>query len=126
MYFRFIAADPDREPNRPEGVFAAAYDVLDRGVAPEYLRREIRFTLDWFVRELPIPPRFARRRRPHAPDTGLCWFRTTSVDCVRQVRHLAFLVEECGIPVREVRTTSPGYVIYEDDHQIVAEPFGRS
>ena len=123
MLLRFIAHDPDREPDRPEGVFAAAYDILHRDASPTYLQNEIRVTLDWFVRELPIPGRFARGRRPHRTESGLCWFKTDSVDCIRNVRYLVHLVTECGIPVRKIQTVTPGYVIYEDEHQVVAEPF---
>ena len=119
---RFIASDPDRDPDRPVGVFGAAYDILRRNESPTYLQDEIRTTLDWFVRELPIPDRFVKSRKPHRADTGLCWFKADSVDCIRNVRYLVHLVTECGIPVREVRTDSPGYVIYEDDHQVVAKP----
>ncbi|TWT51305.1 hypothetical protein Pla22_40820 [Rubripirellula amarantea] len=119
---RYVAADPERESDRPEGVFAAAYDILHRDVSPAYLQAEIRKTLDWFVRELPIPDRFVSSRKAHRADTGLCWFKSDSVDCIRNVRYLVHLVVECGIPVREIRTNSPGYVIYEDDHQVVAKP----
>lgn len=119
---RFVASDPEREPDRPQGVFAAAYDVLHRNTSPRYLETEVRKILDWFVSELPIPDRFVGTRRPHRADTGICWFKAESVECIRNVRYLAQLVGECGIPVREVRTDSPGYVIYEDDHQVVAKP----
>lgn len=125
-YLRFIAMDPDREDGRPEGVFGAAYDLLERAVAPSYLLVEIRRILDWFVDELPIPDRFTRTRRPHRADTGLCWFKSNSENCVRNIRYLVFLVTECGVPVREVRTAKPGYVFYEDDHQVVAHPVAET
>ena len=38
----FIAHDPDREPDGPQGVFAAAYDILHRDASPTYLQNEIR------------------------------------------------------------------------------------
>ena len=126
MLIRFIASDPDREPDRPEGVFGAAYDILHVGTAPDYLRDEIRKTLDWFVHNLPIPDRFARSRRPHRADDGFCWFKMDATDCIEHVRYLTFLVSECGIPVRQITTESPGYVIYEDDSQIVAAPFSTT
>ncbi len=119
---RFVASDPDRDDDRPEGVFAAAYDILHRDRSPKFIQDEIRKTLDWFVAELPIPGRFVRGRRPHRSDTGLCWFKPASDDCIRNVRYLVHLVSECGIPVREIRTDKPGYVIYEDEHQVVAKP----
>ena len=126
MYIRFVAIDPQREPDRPKGVFDAAYDILHRGDAPEYLQTEMRETLDWFVANLPIPDRFARTRRSHRSDSGICWFKTDNNDCIAQVRYLVYLVTECGIPVRELRTEHPGYRIYEDGWQLVAEPFAST
>lgn len=126
IFLRFIASDPERESDRPEGIFAAAYDILHRDASPRYLQDEIHETLDWFAVELPIPDRFVRSRRPHRADNGLCWFKMDSGDCIRNVRYLVHLVTECGIPVREIQTDEPGYVIYEDDHQIVAQPFSAT
>ncbi len=39
------------------------------------------------------------------------------------IRYLVQLVTEHDIAVRELRTDKPGYLIYEDDSQVVAEPF---
>jgi hypothetical protein len=33
------------------------------------------------------------------------------------------LVESAGIEIEELRTTRPGYLVYEDRHQVVALPF---
>ncbi|WP_146458585.1 hypothetical protein [Rubripirellula tenax] len=126
MFIRFVACDPNREPGRPEGVFGAAYDILEHETGPKYLHDELRSTLDWFVTNLPIPDRFALSRRPHRSDDGICWFKMESVDCVARVRYLAYLVAECGIPVRQLTTATPGYVIYEDDFQLVAAPFATT
>ena len=126
MFIRFVACDPNRDPDRPAGVFGAAYDILHYETGPKYLRDELRQTLDWFVTNLPIPDRFARSRRPHRSDDGICWFKMDSVACITHVRYLAYLVDECGIPVRELTTTMPGYVIYEDEAQLVAAPFATT
>jgi hypothetical protein len=41
------------------------------------------------------------------------------------VRDLVSLLEHKGITVHELRTERPGYVLYEDAHQVVAMPFDR-
>jgi len=35
------------------------------------------------------------------------------------------ILERHGIYVKMIRTDKPGYVIYEDDWQLVAEPFRK-
>jgi len=42
------------------------------------------------------------------------------------MREIIRLLESHGISVRMIKTDRPGYVVYEDDHQIVAEPFADS
>jgi hypothetical protein len=38
---------------------------------------------------------------------------------------MANILERNGIYVKKIRTNRPGYVIYEDRWQIVAEPFRK-
>jgi hypothetical protein len=33
------------------------------------------------------------------------------------------LLEENGVSVRAFKTHKPGYIVYEDEYQVVAEPF---
>jgi hypothetical protein len=126
MFIRYVTDRRDEDTNAPAGVFTAAYRLLEDPGAPDYLRDEIRTTLDWFKRNLPIPARFARSRRPHRDDKGVCWFKTEASDCMHHIRYLAYLVAEQGVVVRELSTDNPGYRIYEDDSQVVAEPFSST
>ncbi|MEN0041828.1 MAG: hypothetical protein AAF764_10945 [Pseudomonadota bacterium] len=36
---------------------------------------------------------------------------------------MAAIVFEYGYPTTLIRTARPGFIVYEDEHQIVAEPF---
>ena len=33
------------------------------------------------------------------------------------------LLEENDVYVRAIKTRRPGYIVYQDEHQVVAEPF---
>lgn len=35
------------------------------------------------------------------------------------------ILEQHGIYVKKIKTDKPGYVVYEDDWQLVAEPFRK-
>ena len=126
MYLRFVTNQADEITGLPLGVFAVAYDLWRDELNPQHIRDEIRVTLDWFVKHLPVPDRFRRSRKPHREAKGLCWFKTDATECVQHVRYLVHLVEECDIHVRKLTTSEPGYTIYEDDFQLVAEPFGST
>ena len=43
-----------------------------------------------------------------------------------QIRYLVYLVSDHEIVVRELTTEQTRYVIYEDDSQVVAEPFATT
>lgn len=116
--------DPDT--GQPRGIFGAAYQLLDDDRLAEHSRAEIRLTLNWFKTNLPIPDRFARSRKPHRQDNGVCWFKTEATDCMRNIRYLVLLVSEHNVVVRELLTDNPGYMIYEDDSQVVAQPFSST
>jgi hypothetical protein len=126
MFIRFVTDQLDADTDQPMGIFGAAYRLLDDDQIPDYSRTEIRTTLNWFKTHLPIPERFARSRRPHRQDDGLCWFKSQAKDCMRQIRYLVMLVSEHDINVRELLTDTPGYLIYEDESQVVARPFSST
>lgn len=126
MYVRFVTDRLDDDTREPVGVFAVAYELVDDVSVPEYLRTEMRKTLDWFKSNLPVPDQFARSRRPHRLDKGICWFKSSATECMSHVRYLVHLVSEEHVIVRELVTEVPGYAIYEDDFQVVAEPFATT
>ena len=38
------------------------------------------------------------------------------------MREIAAILEEHGVMVKMIYTDNPGYLLYEDEHQIVAHP----
>jgi hypothetical protein len=53
----------------------------------------------------------------------LSWFKDTAVAHIAKMHRLARILEAHGLPVEELRTERPGYVVYEDAFQVAAEPF---
>jgi hypothetical protein len=39
------------------------------------------------------------------------------------MQELVAVLENHGVPVHILKTTRPGYVVYEDEFQVVSEPF---
>lgn len=70
------------------------------------------------------PSCFSASRYPRAQETALSWVKATANEHVRRLRLLVSLVEQAGhLKIVELRTERPGYVVFEDDHQVVALPF---
>jgi len=120
---RFVAEWPSSGCLRRAGIFAAAYDLRRSDRCLPELSTELNDLLTWFGADLPIPGRFARSRRPHAHPVAVSWFKPSAHEHVRKARRLVQILAACGVSVDELRTSRPGYVVFEDEFQVVAEPF---
>jgi hypothetical protein len=72
------------------------------------------------------PARFNRTRSKgyYRRDTrGIAWFRDTAGDCLTRMHVLKRLIESHGNAVAVIYETHVGYIVYEDEAQVVAEPF---
>ncbi|WP_245298371.1 hypothetical protein [Sinorhizobium sp. A49] len=109
-----------------EGLFAAAYALQGSAELDAFSRGELDDLLAWFRQNLKIPPRFNRTKSKNHDrrDTrGLSWFKPTARQHLDKAFELAELLTRHGIAIEVLRAARIGYVIYEDDHQLVAEPF---
>ena len=98
----------------------AAYRLRDEGDIPPYQREELRNQLLWFENNLPAPDALEHSRNK----TAISWFKSQSKDCISRVWSVVHILEENGIAINKITTERPGYVIYEDEWQIVAHPPG--
>jgi hypothetical protein len=123
VYVRFVVDEIDPDSGVELGIFQATYRLADAGQLDpcgEAWWQDIR---RWFNRRLERPDRFARSRRAGANDCAICWFRASATRHVARAHELVVLLAEHHVPSRMLRTRRPGYVVYEDAFQIVAEPF---
>jgi hypothetical protein len=56
-------------------------------------------------------------------NTGISWFRPEATQHVEKAFELCGVLQELGYPITVLKTTRPGFIVYEDAYQIVAEPF---
>ena len=77
-------------------------------------------------KNLDVPDRFNKTTSKgwyRRETRGISWLRGSADECVKAFRALAEVVKRCGCEVSEVWENRVGYVIYEDEVQVVAEPF---
>ena len=77
----------------------------------------------WFDEQLREPSRLARSRNSRAKKVAISWFKESATEHIQRMRDLVAMLQAHGVAVEVVRTERPGYIVYEDDHQIAAEPF---
>ncbi len=120
---RFVTTERHPPYGHRTGIFQTAYRLLREAPLVDSDRAEMRLLLDWFNDNLAEPDRLAGSRRSRGQTTAISWMRASAKEHVSQLRRLAEIIEGMDITVEELRTARPGYLLYEDEHQIVALPF---
>ncbi len=113
-----------------EGFFCAAYALRSQHDLNQLSSDQLEDFLSWVRTNLTVPDRFNRtsskgggKRR----DTkGLSWFKPTANDALVKAYELIALLELHGYVIDTLRSDNVGYVVYEDDAQVVAEPFANT
>ena len=59
----------------------------------------------------------------HRATKGISWFKPTASEQIKRMHGLVAILEEFGHHVTMIKVRNPGYIVYEDDYQVVAEPF---
>lgn len=123
IFVRFVVLTPDPDSGHRQGLFIAMSNLNRRGAL---MAREQVVWNDlqaWFDLHLERPDRFARAGRAHAKKAALCWFKPDATEHIDGMRKIAVILEAHGHHVEMIRSDRPGYIVYEDEHQIAAEPF---
>jgi hypothetical protein len=120
MYLRIVTTQKDPDSHQNTGVFQRAYDLYDLcesgGLDLEEVS-ELKASLLWFELNLPTPDRSKLHTR------AIFWFKPDAGAVICRVWKLAEAVKHQGIAATIIKTSRPGYILYEDDYQVAAIPF---
>lgn len=126
IYLRFIAIEKDERTESNKGLFTIAYSLSRDVTIPDYEQEVIKTLLVWFETNLRRPAKFSRKKNVGNTATkGLSWIKSSSKEVVRKLYELKSAVEHHHIHCKIIKSERPGYIVYEDEHQVVAEPFVR-
>jgi len=120
-YIRFVIGRKDDESHVEQGIFQAAARALERQDITGSDADELNELRGWFSENLDRPTSFGRNKLR----LGICWFKTGSTEHISRIWEMVRILERNGIYVKKIKTDRPGYVIYEDEWQLVAEPFRK-
>ena len=125
MYLRFVVADIDEDSERALGVFHAVWNLRDAGKLYPHDEEQHDSIRWWFDDNLEKPTRFTASKPPfyRKKSKAISWFKDSATEHLARVRELVAILETYGVPVRMLKARRVGYVVYEDEHQVVAEPF---
>jgi hypothetical protein len=108
------------------GVFHAVGKLRDEGKLAAHEEEQHNLIREWFNQNLAKPNRFTSSKPPYhrKKSKAISWFKDSAYEHLSHMRPLVAILDNHGISVRMLRSNRVGYVVYEDEFQIVAEPFG--
>jgi hypothetical protein len=120
-FIRFAVGRKDEDSHVGQGIFQAAVRALERQQITGHDADELGELKAWFNEHLEKPASFGRGRH----SLGICWFKTGAIEHISRIWEMVRVLERNGIFVKKIKTDKPGYVVYEDEWQLVAEPFRK-
>lgn len=125
-FIRFVLPSLDPDSGVASGVFELAYSLQGHPRVKQQHRARLKELTTWFDEHLAAPDRFNRTRSKghyRRVTRGIAWFKDSAHEHVQQLFQLRGVLEEIGYSVHLICDARVGYVIYEDEHQVIAEPF---
>jgi hypothetical protein len=120
-YVRFVIGRKDDDSHVEQGIFQAAAQALEWRSITGSDAEELNKLQARFSKNLEKPTSFGRDKFR----LGICWFKIGSSEHISRIWEMVHILERNGIYVKKIRTEKPGYVIYDDEWQLVAEPFRK-
>ena len=125
MYIRFITGEIHDNTSHEVGVFQAAYGLRRNRHLLEHEEARLTELLDWFNANLPKPTRLTTSKPPYyrKQNRAISWFKDIATEHISKLREVVSILNEHDVHTEMIQTDRPGYIVYEDNYQIVAEAF---
>ena len=124
-FVRFVCYRRVESQKQRIGLFQALDEARDSDFAPSWALKQINVLSDWFQDNLAVPSKFSRGGWKGRGQPGLSWFKPVATQHIKQMHQLKLALEACGVHVDILTTRDPGHIIWQDEHQVVAEPGAR-
>jgi hypothetical protein len=122
VFLRFVSGEINEDSHVSAGLFCAAFRLIDEGMLSDYEYAVVAELMGWFNVNLKGPFEFRLRSSWRAPGS-ICWFKCTANEHLARARELATILEGHDIFIRTIRCQRTGYILYEDEAQVLAQPF---
>ena len=116
MYLRFTTLKMDEVSKRPQGIFIAAYGLLESGDLSAAEWKRLREILDWYKANLPLPPNTFEASR------AIFWFRNSAAENIRRMWELVAILRAHDIPISVHKCRRLANISYYDELQVAAYP----
>jgi hypothetical protein len=121
MFIRFFTSAVDQRSQVSAGLFCAAAQLRQAEDLPEYEHDALQEIRGWFNDNLESPLHYLPRGCRY--DRAICWFKATAHEHLARAWELAALLERNDILIWTIKSSRTGYIRYEDEAQVFAEPY---
>ena len=121
MFIRFVSSDIDWRSQVTAGLFCAASKLRWSDGLPEYEFDALSELRDWFNIHLESP--FDHLPRTGRYEKAICWFKSSAREHLARAREMIEILERNNVWIWTIRSRKTGYIYYEDEAQVFAEPF---
>jgi len=125
-FVRFVIAGLDEESGRRQGLFQAVSGLEHNGDLLPHEQEHYDLIYEWFRHNLRKPRSLTRSSKPHAKNVAISWFKDSAQEHIARMYELVAILSAHGVHAEVLRTERPGYIVYEDDFQVAAEPFNET
>jgi hypothetical protein len=122
MFIRFVSGEIHERSHVSTGLFTAVFDLMYDPILPYDDYCALRSLMDWFSEYLKGPSEY-RLRAVWRVERAICWFKPTAHEHLSHAWETAAILERNDVFVRTIKVQRTGYILYEDEAQIFAEPF---
>ncbi len=108
------------------GLFQVSRELTDAKLLSQFEENQLLAIRDWFNENLEKPESFARSKKPHTKGIAISWFKDSATEHISKMYEFSTILEAHGIVVEVIKTLRPGYIVYEDQYQVTAEPYAET
>jgi hypothetical protein len=119
MFLRFVITQIDEDSHQPQGVFAAAYDLLESSKLNSVEEKHLREILVWFEENLHSPEDYFKAQR------AVFWFKSSADESIKRIWELVNLLRLHDYHVEVYKCRGLSNIVYEDKLQVAAYPSER-
>ena len=122
VFIRLVSGEIHECSHVSAGLFQTAFELMDDPFLPYDEYELLRDLMDWFNKYLKGPSEY-RLRAPWRLERAISWFKPTAHEHLSRAWEMASILERNGVLIRMIKAKRIGYVLYEDELQVFAEPF---
>ena len=118
-YTRYVIDDGERDDGEMDGVITILIDKIKDKIVDTYDSQLYEEVMSWYNKVVPVPPYYANRG--YWTINSLAYWKSDRREIHEYMFSLIGICERVNLKTKVILTNDPGFILYEDAFQVVAE-----